>query len=135
MNERLSAMRCLFCNAEMVLMEAVQAGASQPGNLVLTTRRRFARASMPERTGRGAQRHSSLQTQTNNEAAACLFCVADYGGRMQSRADKYRKQTEECKQEAARATTRIAKRRWLRTADFYSKMAIEAARQPRQTNK
>jgi hypothetical protein len=54
---------------------------------------------------------------------------------MQSRADKYRKQTEECKQEAARATTRIAKRRWLRTADFYSKMAIEAARQPRQTNK
>ena len=25
MNERLSAMRCLFCNAEMVLMEAVQA--------------------------------------------------------------------------------------------------------------
>ena len=25
MNKRLSAMRCLFCNAEMVLMEAVQA--------------------------------------------------------------------------------------------------------------
>jgi hypothetical protein len=25
MNERLSAMRCLFCNAEMVLMEAIQA--------------------------------------------------------------------------------------------------------------
>ena len=25
MNDRLSAMRCLFCNAEMVLMEAVQA--------------------------------------------------------------------------------------------------------------
>jgi hypothetical protein len=25
MNERLSAMRCLFCNAEMVLMEAAQA--------------------------------------------------------------------------------------------------------------
>src|SRR6476660_8586222 len=25
MNERLSPMRCLFCNAEMVLMEAVQA--------------------------------------------------------------------------------------------------------------
>src|SRR5512139_3399231 len=25
MNERLSAMRCLFCNAEMVLMDAVQA--------------------------------------------------------------------------------------------------------------
>ena len=25
MNERVSAMRCLFCNAEMVLMEAVQA--------------------------------------------------------------------------------------------------------------
>jgi hypothetical protein len=24
-HERLSAMRCLFCNAEMVLMEAVQA--------------------------------------------------------------------------------------------------------------
>jgi hypothetical protein len=52
-----------------------------------------------------------------------------------SNADRYRKQAEECQQEAKRTSNRIAKRRWLRIADFYRKLAVQADRKLRPPGK
>jgi hypothetical protein len=78
----------------------------------------------------------SFSTPLNNK-----LCPRDYlwsqpdGCAVPSNADKYRKQAEECQQEAKRTRSRIAKRRWLRIADFYRKLAVQADKKLRPPRK
>jgi hypothetical protein len=51
---------------------------------------------------------------------------------MDSKRDKYHRNAEECRQEAARTPNRRDRRGWIKLADFWSKMARKATPDPRQ---
>jgi hypothetical protein len=67
MNERLSAMRCLVCNAEMVLMEAAQA---DPTTLPGFEHRTFLLPSLPRRERRLAYAGARTPSATSHSGSS-----------------------------------------------------------------
>ena len=87
MNERLSVMRCLFCNAEMVLMEAVQADPTTLPNFEHRTflcpachgverRLAYAGARAPSATSHSASPRTSLKIGSGMPQSAWSRAVA-----------------------------------------------------------